>query len=156
VVSETESKLDNIRRIGGHWRRVLDQDVYWRPATGGMVNVADMSERWRHNAACWLLRNSPNIEVYYTLAELLVLSRPVPTVLGVREDGSDIPGPMTTLGPTPGSRAEDALDHELDLRSADPMGWMRSRNIWKRLAVGLSDHQRRTGQVWPNRGRAIG
>jgi hypothetical protein len=122
------------------WHAYLLQGTYWVPRDRVPVEVSGMDAGYRRNAAAWLLRRAPLAEMYYTAREMDLLSRPVPVTIG-EVDGRAVEriDPGVTHLPSEGSMAADALDDELERRSADPGAWLKTTPLYRALTAGLRE-----------------
>lgn len=118
----TSSLLDESRA----WFEYLNQGDEWSDVSSLRHRIPDMSERYRINAANWLLRRSKMIAMYYGFGELMYVFH-----------GSIPPGELA------GDAIEAAMEREQDIRDADPHAWLQTTPLYKALTAGIVFRRRR-------------
>jgi hypothetical protein len=119
----------------------LNQGKLWFPNGKPAVQIADMDEAWRHNAAAFLERNPKGYALHYGFGEIAsIFGATAREVIG-EVNGKAVLGGMVNIGPTPGSMAEAGVERELEesaeKRAADPETWIRTTTLHKALVAGL-------------------
>jgi hypothetical protein len=129
------SGLDDVRQRGRWWYAYLSQGEIWFPKGRPKLPITDMDERWRRNAAAWLLRQAKTIEFYYSAYEIDRDHEPMMVVIGEHPDGRVVErlDPEAYLAPAEGSMAGDAYERIFEERAERPEEWLKSTPLYKAL-----------------------
>lgn len=130
-----------------------NQTKYWLPNGKPAVLIESMDERWKENAAAWLLRHAQvlvtkyQVDLVHSLAEGLL----------VTEDGRMVRAIDVTAHPEierpaillpQGEWAEEAFEKELEWAYESPQDWMRSMPLYKVLASAGEARKRFEDYAW--------
>lgn len=112
----------------------LNQGEWWYPNGKPRVRIAtEMGDRWRENAANWLVKNAWNFEIAYTSGEIQWLESGLGGQLidvMTERPASMMPG---------GDAACDAFDALMSERAANPEEWIKTTTLYKALVGEESD-----------------
>lgn len=113
---------------------VLMQDQVWPKRDGSPVALAEMEIGHARNVVAMLDRAAARIERAYSMAEIRILSKPLPTVIGEYK-GESIYAPereWTNSMPS-GDMASDAFDREIHERAENPVRWLHTMPLLEAL-----------------------
>lgn len=131
--------------------RYLNQNEFWVPRDGELCRVAYMDPAWRYHAAALLLRRAEVLRVLYDLGQVEAIwgGTPARDVIG-EVDGEPVYG--SPMAPSPGSMAEQSLEHELRAeqveRMDDPKGWLHKTPLYQALVNDLPEDVERLAKHW--------
>lgn len=126
----------------------LNQDTTWIPRDPPAVRVTDMDLEWRYNAARWLERQAERFALLYTWGEIYWMSTPFGRAVVAEFDGEPVEaGPLLSHFDLMGEHAQDAFEHEQDLRDRDPVGWIQSTDLHRALVAGLPTKRRKLAKL---------
>lgn len=143
---------DDFLRAARQYYAYLNQGEWWVPDGKPPIRITDMDPAWRYHAARFLARNARGYLFRYDLGDLAhIWGATAREVIG-EDNGEPVFGRLVSLAPTPGSRAADALEEELDLaqtrRANDPEGWIKSTDLYQALVDGLPDNVAELAKHW--------
>lgn len=120
--------------------RYLNQGEWWKPKEREPIRVIDMDDRWRGNAARWMIRRAAYFGQLYTFGEVFSLALPIGREVINHVDGRDVLGrTLTGHDLMPESAADDMAAWQEE-RSADPVAWIRTTTLYRALlAAGILD-----------------
>lgn len=124
---------------------LLEQDQIWFDIRSQRHEIAEMSVRYKANVIGWLERRAHGFAVMYGIGkEARIWGASAPVVIGVDDNGDPIESRKSySMAPTPGSMAADMLEAELDAETtkqlADPVAWIRTTPLVRRLLDDIAN-----------------